>query len=526
MNPTASQSTKRLALLSVSEKTGIVPFAQRLLRAGCAIVSTGGTAQTLRIAGIAVREVSELTGFAEMLGGRVKSLHPAVHAGILARRDDPQHLVQLRSAGIEPIAVVAVNLYPFGRTVADPDATFEAAIEQIDIGGVALLRSAAKNHRDVLVASDPSDYEAVANAIEDSDADLPQLRLRLAARAFRLTAEYDRAIADYLERAGGESQAQHFPERCEIAWPLRSSLRYGENPHQRAALYADPIATGATIVGATFLHGKELSYNNILDADAALGAVLDLNVLGRAAAVVVKHSNPCGIALGDTLLAALQRARACDPESAFGGIVALNRTVDLPTAEELSSFFLEVVVAPAFDDDALALLRQKKNLRLLATGTLIPPPPATLYRSVAGGLLAGTSDTEPIPPPPWRTVTRRIPTPEDLAALRFAWLCAKWVKSNAIVFTDADSTIGIGAGQMSRADSTRLAAMKARRPVAGCYLASDAFFPFRDAIDAAAAHGVAAIVQPGGSIRDEETIAAADEHGIAMVFTGLRHFRH
>jgi phosphoribosylaminoimidazolecarboxamide formyltransferase/IMP cyclohydrolase len=512
------------ALISVSDKTGVSDFARALAAAGLEVLSTGGTFRHLREAGIPAREVADATGFPEILDGRVKTLHPAIHGGILARRGDPAHVAQLAAHGLVPIAVVAVNLYPFATVAANGEASHDDLIENIDIGGVSLLRSAAKNHGDVFVVCEPADYARVAEAVASPGADHSVLRRELARKAFAHTAAYDAAIARvFAERI---APADDLPETLALALPRALPLRYGENPHQRAALYRDASVREASVVGARQLQGKELSYNNILDADGALDAARDFAALAPAAAVIVKHGNPCGIALGDTPAEAWRAALACDPDSAFGGIVALTAAVDGETARGLGELFLEVVIAPAYTPEALEVLARKKNVRVLETGPWGPKARGLQLRGVVGGVLAMDRDLGMVEAADLRCVTKAQPTEADLAALLFAWRCAKWVKSNAIVYADARATIGIGAGQMARVDSARIGALKARRPLAGCCLASDAFFPFRDAIDAAAAHGVRAIVQPGGSMRDAEVIAAADEHGMVMVFTGMRHFRH
>ncbi|MDX2175250.1 MAG: bifunctional phosphoribosylaminoimidazolecarboxamide formyltransferase/IMP cyclohydrolase [Candidatus Sumerlaeia bacterium] len=517
------------ALISVHDKTGLADFARTLAEAGVELLSTGGTARHLREAGLAVRDVADVTGAPEMLDGRVKTLHPAVHGGILARRDRPEHLAQLEAHGMAPIDLVVVNLYSFRETAADPRATPEDVIEQIDIGGVALLRAAAKNFAAVAVVCDPSDYAAVAASVRHGGAVPEPLRRQLAAKAFRHTADYDAAIAGWFHSgAGTESGATEGGAApfLELRWPLATSLRYGENPHQAAALYRDPQCRETNLAAARQLQGKELSYNNILDGDGALETARDFLDFPEPVVVIVKHGNPCGIARGATVLEAYRRALECDPVSAFGGIIAITQGVDGDAAAEMAELFLEVVIAPSFTDAAREAFAKKKNLRLLETGAFTPKMPARQLRSITGGLLAMDRDLGHVTAQQLRAVTKAKPSEEDLAALLFSWRCAKWVKSNAIVYTDGMATVGIGAGQMSRVDSARFGAEKARKPLAGGYLASDAFFPFRDGIDAAAAHGVKAVIQPGGSMRDDEVIAAADEHGMVMVFTGMRHFRH
>ncbi len=519
----------RHALLSVSDKTGLVQFAQRLQALGFRLISTGGTAAHLREAGLEVTEVSTLTGFPEVLDGRVKTLHPAVHAGLLARRDREDHLAVLREQGISRIDLLVVNLYPFQQTVADPAKTYQDAVEQIDIGGPAMLRSAAKNHASVTVVTDPADYWQVLAEIEDDGTTKEETRRALARKVFTHTSLYDAAIANYLARAAREDEGDGgdaWPDVYTAAYPLVQTMRYGENPHQAAAFYRDPACSETNIASARQLHGKALSYNNVLDAEGALEMVRDMTELALCAAVIVKHSNPCGVGLGDTPLQAYERARATDPDSAFGGIVAFSRPVDGGGAAAVASTFNEIVIAPSFDGDAMAALTKKKNLRLLETGPFTPKQPSRILRGVVGGVLAADRDLGLLGRRDFRTVTEAQPTVDDLTGLAFAWRCVKWVKSNAIVYTTETETLGIGAGQMSRVDSARIAAQKANRPLKGSYMASDAFFPFRDCVDIAAEHGVRAIVQPGGSVRDQESIEAANEHGIVMVFTGMRHFRH
>ncbi len=503
------------ALLSVSDKRGIEAFAASLVELGYEIVSTGNTARTLAAAGIPVRPVSEVTGFPEILGGRVKTLHPVIHAGILARRDDPGHMAALDIHGIAPIDIVAVNLYPFSETIARPDTSFVEAVEQIDIGGPALVRAAAKNHDAVLVVVTPDDYDAVLTALR-SEAVTPDLRRRLAARAFAHTAAYDATIAAYLSD-------EPFPQTLPLAFRKAQDLRYGENPHQRAALYGD---------FHTFfeqLHGRELSYINILDIAAVQGLIEEFDPQEGAALAIVKHTNPCGVGVGATPLEAWEKAFATDREAPFGGIIAVNQTLDLSLAQAIDEIFSEIVIAPAFVDDALALLRRKKNRRLLHALRPVRLAGGLAYHSVPGGLLVQEPDHAPLDEEPFQVVTQRAPTETERAALRFAWRVVKHVKSNAIVFAAADRTLGIGAGQMSRVDSTRVAVWKAQNAglsLAGSVLASDALFPFPDSVEIAAAAGATAVIQPGGSVRDDEVIAAANRLGMAMVFTGRRHFLH
>lgn len=527
MNDPADPSNQpRRALLSVSRKEGLDTFARGLVERGFEIVASGGTARFLRHCGLAVRDVAEVTGHPEILNGRVKTLHPRIHGGILARRSRPDDLASLRELGIEPIDVVAVNFYPFEDTVAR-GAEEDEVRENIDIGGPCLVRAAAKNWPDVAVVTDPADYPAVLAALDDPapDAGLA-LRRRLAAAAFAATAAYDRAVAaSFAAPAGGDA----FPERVSFAFERVAELRYGENPHQTAALYRDPGSGRAGIPGARQLHGKELSYNNILDLDAAVRLVADLAATcgeNEAAAAIIKHSNPAGAAAAPTLEAAYRAARATDPVSAFGGIVALSREVDLDTAKEMASTFLEAIAAPAFHPDAFARLRRKKNLRLIEMSDLSGfAPSGRAFARVAGGLLIQDWDRGD-DASAYRVATRREPSPSEWEGLRFAWQAAKHVKSNAIVVGRGRALLGVGAGQMSRLDSCRLAIEKAQSPLAGAVAASDAFFPFADGLEVLAAAGITAVIQPGGSVRDQEVVDAANERGLAMVFTGARHFRH
>lgn len=534
---TGPASAPRRAVLSVSRKEGLAEFGRGLRDRGFEIVASGGTARFLTDAGVAVREVAEVTGSPEILGGRVKTLHPAIHGGILARRNRPDDLESLRRLGIRPVEVVAVNFYPFEETVARGAGDGEVR-ENIDIGGPCLVRAAAKNWPEVAVVVDPADYPAALRTLDAPDSEAAEAeRRRLAAKAFRATAAYEAAIADAFaaDDAGGEAAAEGdpgFPARLPLTFDRVSALRYGENPHQSAALYRDPGGEAEGIPGARQLHGKELSYNNILDLDAALRLTADLAEAhpDRAAAVVVKHSNPAGAAVEPTLAEAYAAARATDPVSAFGGIVGLSRPVDLETAEELSATFLEAVVAPNFAPEAFARLRRKKNLRLIACADAVGFRPRGRYLArVAGGLLVQDWDG-PVPGEGegegHRVVTRRAPDREETEGLRFAWRVARQVRSNAIVVARRRRLLGVGAGQMSRLDSCRLAVEKSREELAGAAAASDAFFPFPDGLLALAEAGVGAVIQPGGSKRDDEVVAAADERGLAMVFTGRRHFRH
>jgi len=521
------------ALLSVSDKTGLIEFARGLAAASVELVSTGGTAERLRAAGLPVQDVAAVTGFPEMLDGRVKTLHPAIHGGLLAVRNNPAHQAALQAHGIRPFDLVVVNLYPFEATVARPGIGLAKAVEQIDIGGPSMLRSAAKNFEGVAVLVDPADYPAALSEIESTGAISRPTRFALARKAFAHTARYDQRIAAFLDRVMLEGSAPDgpallapagFPARLHLALEKVQELRYGENPHQRAAFYRHAgAATG--LAAARQLQGKELSHNNLLDLQAAWDLVREFD---EPVVAIVKHTNPCGVATGPSLLAAFRRARATDPVSAYGGILALNRPLDGPTAAALAEFFAEAVIAPGYAPEALTALQGKKNLRLLELPAAAAPDPSTDLdvRRVAGGLLVQEPDRLDLDPATLRVVTRRAPTPAEERALRFAWKVVKHVKSNAIVLASEEATVGIGAGQMSRVDSAKLACLKAQSPTQGTVLASDAFFPFRDGVDAAAEAGVTALIQPGGSIRDAEVIAAADLHGMAMLFTGIRHFRH
>jgi phosphoribosylaminoimidazolecarboxamide formyltransferase/IMP cyclohydrolase len=507
----------RRALISVSDKTGLIPFAQALAKAGAEILSTGGTARTLRNAGLSVIDVSDHTGFPEIMDGRVKTLVPQIHGGILGRRDLPEHLAQMAAHKIAPIDLVAVNLYPFEATVA-AGADAGTTIENIDIGGPALIRAAAKNHDFVAVLTDPAQYTEVAEALAAGGTDIA-LRRRLAGAAYARTAAYDAAIAAWF----AEQRQESFPERFTISGRLRQTLRYGENPHQNAGFYVTGDRPG--VATATQVQGKELSYNNLNDTDAAFECVAEFT---EPTVVIVKHANPCGVASAASLAAAWDAALASDPVSAFGGIVALNRTLDAETATRIAAIFTEVIVAPDVTPEAQAVLATKKNLRLLLTGGL-PDPTEKLpaFRSLAGGFLVQDRDAGRIEAIDLKTVTRRAPTEAEVADLLFAFRVAKHVKSNAIIYAKDGATVGIGAGQMSRVDSARIAAWKAGEAATkGSVAASDAFFPFADGLETIIAAGATAVIQPGGSVRDHEVIAAADAAGIAMVLTGMRHFRH
>jgi len=521
-------TTIRRALISVSDKSGVVEFARALKALKVEILSTGGTAKLLADNGVAVTEVSDYTGFPEMLDGRVKTLHPKIHGGILGRRDLDSHVQAMKQRDIPPIDLVVVNLYPFEETVARKDCTLDDAIENIDIGGPTLLRAAAKNHGAVTVIVDAADYGPVLEEMQQQGSVSDQTRFRLATKAFAHTAAYDGAIANYLGRERpGEARAE-FPDTFNVQFRHAMGLRYGENPHQKAAFYVERRPAEACVATARMLQGKELSFNNIADADAALECVKSFD---ETACVIVKHANPCGVAIADTVLDAYQHAYVTDPTSAFGGIIAFNRPLDAATARAiLDRQFVEVIVAPAVHDDAKPILAGKPNVRVLETGVWGATRPAQLdYRRVTGGLLVQDADHGKITEKELKVVTKRQPNQQELRDLLFAWKVVKFVKSNAIVYGKEGRTIGVGAGQMSRVYSARIASIKstdAGLEVRGSVMASDAFFPFRDGLDQAAEVGVTAVIQPGGSMRDKEVIEAADQHGIAMVFTGMRHFRH
>ena len=514
------------ALISVSHKIGIIEFARGLAGFGVALISTGGTAKLLKDAGLKVAEVADYTGFPEMLDGRVKTLHPKVHAGILARRDVAGHLSALKNAGIPTIDLVVVNLYPFSETVAKPDCALEDAIEGIDIGGPAMVRSAAKNYQHVAVVTDPADYAPLLREMASANGAVgAEMRFRLAQKAFSHTAAYDGAISSYLTALDAAGKRSEFPARLNLQFDLVQALRYGENPHQDAAFYRDLKPAPGSLGDYVQLQGKELSYNNIGDADAAWECV---KTFDAPACVIVKHANPCGVAIGSGPVEAYKRAFATDPTSAFGGIIAFNCELDAQTAEAVTQQFVEVVIAPKIAAGAAAALAQKTNIRVLAV-PLAAGANAFDLKRIGGGLLVQTPDNMNVAAGQLTTATRLKPTEQQLADLLFAWRVAKFVKSNAIVFCGNGRTLGVGAGQMSRVDSARIASIKAANAglaLAGSVVASDAFFPFRDGIDVVAQAGAKAIIQPGGSLRDAEVIAAADEHGIAMVFTGFRHFRH
>jgi phosphoribosylaminoimidazolecarboxamide formyltransferase/IMP cyclohydrolase len=505
----------------VSDKRGLIPFVSELGKLGIEILSTGGTCRALREAGVEVIEVADKTGFPEIMDGRVKTLHPVVHGGLLGRRGVDEPVMQAH--GIEPIDLLVVNLYPFEQTIAREDASLDEAIENIDIGGPAMIRAGAKNHDGVAVIVDPDDYDLVINSLQNSELSLEQRR-RFAAKAYAHTAAYDTAITNYLSRSLEDNP---LGERILYSGKLLERMRYGENPHQQAAFYIDQRAPAGSLATATQLQGKALSYNNIADSDAALECVKQFEV---PACVIVKHANPCGVAVAEHCLAAYEKAFKTDPTSAFGGIIAFNRPLDAATAKAIiDRQFVEVIVAPHIDKDAAETLTQKQNVRVLETGDWDRSSAGFDFKKVSGGLLVQDADTGRITADDLKVVTEKAPTEQQIEDMLFAWTVVKYVKSNAIIFCKDNMTIGVGAGQMSRVYSTRIAAIKAADgslEVSGSVLASDAFFPFRDGIDAAAETGVAAIIQPGGSMRDDEVIQAANEHGLAMVFTGMRHFRH
>ena len=514
------------AILSVTDKTGLAAFARKLAALGIELISTGGTAKLLRDSGIAVKDISELTGFPEMLDGRVKTLHPKVHGGILHRREDPGHVAAVAEHGIAAIDMVVVNLYAFEKTAAKSGVPFEELIENIDIGGPSMIRSAAKNFHDVAIVTSPADYEAIAEELTKSGGRLSlETKWRLAQKAFATTAAYDSAIASTLERvivaANKDFQLQQneaFPQTLRFSFQKTLDLRYGENPHQKAAMYSDGSGTG--VANARQLQGKELSYNNIVDLQAAWDLAQEFD---EPVCAIIKHTNPCGTGTGKTLAEAYQRALECDPVSAFGGVIGVNRPVDAEAAEEMHKLFLEVIAAPAFDEAARAKFASKKNLRLVEVNAA---DQKWVLKNVSGGILVQDADVRPMTDDDLKVVTKRAPTPEEKRAMLFAWKVCKHVKSNAIVYAREGQTVGVGAGQMSRVDAAKIGAMKAQLPLKGTVAASDAFFPFPDGVEEIAKAGATAIIQPGGSQRDQEVIEAADRLGLAMVFTGVRHFRH
>ncbi|WP_446743988.1 bifunctional phosphoribosylaminoimidazolecarboxamide formyltransferase/IMP cyclohydrolase [Silvibacterium acidisoli] len=520
----------RRALLSVTDKSGLVEFAKSLAGHGIELVSTGGTARALREAGLAVKDISELTGFPEMLDGRVKTLHPRVHGGILHIRENAGHVAAVKEHGIEPIDMVVVNLYAFEKTAQKPGATFAEVIENIDIGGPSMVRSAAKNWEDVAIVTYASDYSKLSEELAANNGALTrETRWELAKKAFSVTAAYDTAIANTLEKITSPEPAEapvqfadaakaDFPAVLRVSYPLAMSLRYGENPHQRAALYSDGTKTG--VAGGTQLQGKELSYNNLVDLDACWELAQEFDAPGVA---IIKHTNPCGAATGETILEAYKKALEADPISAFGGVIGINREVDGAAAEEIAKLFVEAIAAPSFTEEAKARFAAKKNLRLVEIKNAQTPQ---VIKQVSGGLLLQDADLGHVTADELKVVTARKPTEDELAALLFAWRVCKHVKSNAIVYARNGQTISVGAGQMSRIDSAKFGAMKAILPLEGCVAASDAFFPFPDGLEVIAKAGATAIIQPGGSVKDADVIAAADKLGVAMVFTGMRHFRH
>src|SRR5271169_346446 len=515
------------AILSVTDKTGLVEFARKLAGLGVELISTGGTAKLLRDSGIQVKDISELTGFPEMLDGRVKTLHPKVHGGILHRRENPAHTAAVAEHGIQPIDLVVVNLYAFEKTAVKPGVAFEELIENIDIGGPSMIRSAAKNFNDVAVVTSSADYPAIAEELARTQGVLSlETKWRLAQKAFATTAAYDSAIASILERIpdiknSPLAAAESFPQTLRLSFQKTLDLRYGENPHQKAAMYSD--GSGAGVANARQLQGKELSYNNIVDLQAAWDLAQEFDPDDAAVCAIIKHTNPAGTATGKTLAEAYKRALECDPVSAFGGVIGVNRPIDGEAAEEMHKLFLEVIAAPAFDDAAKARFATKKNLRLVEVKVA---PQKWVLKNVSGGILLQDADVCPLQDIDLKVVTQRAPTPEETRALMFAWKVCKHVKSNAIVYARDGQIVGVGAGQMSRVDSAKIGAMKAQLPLKGTVAASDAFFPFPDGVEEAVKNGATAFIQPGGSVRDLEVIAAADRLGAAMVFTGVRHFRH
>ncbi|PEY88633.1 bifunctional phosphoribosylaminoimidazolecarboxamide formyltransferase/inosine monophosphate cyclohydrolase [Bacillus cereus] len=510
---------KKRALVSVSDKTGVVEFVKGLLEQGIEVISTGGTKKLLEENGLQVIGISEVTGFPEIMDGRVKTLHPNIHGGLLAVRDNETHVTQMNELGIEPIDFVVVNLYPFKETIAKPDVTFADAIENIDIGGPTMIRSAAKNHKFVSVIVDPVDYDIVLAELKENGEVAEETKRKLAAKVFRHTAAYDALISNYLTEQMGEES----PETLTVTFEKKQDLRYGENPHQKATFYKAPFAATSSVAYAEQLHGKELSYNNINDADAALSIVKEFT---EPAVVAVKHMNPCGVGVGTNIHEAYTRAYEADPVSIFGGIIAANREIDKATAEKLHEIFLEIVIAPSFSQEALEVLQSKKNLRLLTINIEKATSASKKLTSVQGGLLVQEEDTLSLDESTISIPTKREPSEQEWKDLKLAWKVVKHVKSNAIVLAKDDMTIGVGAGQMNRVGSAKIAITQAGEKAQGSALASDAFFPMPDTLEAAAKAGITAIIQPGGSIRDEDSIKVADTYGIAMVFTGVRHFKH
>ncbi|MED4226701.1 bifunctional phosphoribosylaminoimidazolecarboxamide formyltransferase/IMP cyclohydrolase [Neobacillus cucumis] len=511
--------SQKRALISVSDKNGITDFARELVSLGFELISTGGTKKALQEQGIPVMSVSDVTGFPEILEGRVKTLNPFIHGGLLSKHDNPDHLKQLEEHGIQPIQLVCVNLYPFQQTIAKPDVTVADAIENIDIGGPSMLRASAKNHQYLTVVVDPADYGTVIEELKAQGTTTFETRRKLAAKVFRHTAAYDALIAEYMTNLAQEET----PETLTVTYDLKQSLRYGENPHQQAAFYRKPLGSTFSIANAVQLHGKELSYNNINDADAALQIVKEFT---EPAAVAVKHMNPCGVGTGENVFEAFTKAFEADPVSIFGGIIALNHEVDADTAAKLHEIFLEIIIAPSYSEEALATLTAKKNLRLLTIPFNDAKKPELKMTTIEGGLLVQEQDRFTLEDATITVPTKRQPTEEEWAALKLGWKVVKHVKSNAIVVSSKDMTLGVGAGQMNRVGSAEIALKQAGKKAEGAALASDAFFPMDDTVEAAAKAGITAIIQPGGSIRDADSIKKADEYGIAMVFTGVRHFKH
>jgi phosphoribosylaminoimidazolecarboxamide formyltransferase/IMP cyclohydrolase len=517
-----SQAKVQRAILSVTDKTGLVEFAKQLAALGVELISTGGTAKLLRESGIQVKDISDLTGFPEMLDGRVKTLHPKVHGGILHRRDVASHRQAVAEHGIQPIDMVVVNLYAFEKTAAKPGVHFEELIENIDIGGPSMIRSAAKNFHDVAIVTSPADYEAIAKELAENTGQLSHAtKWRLAKKAFATTAAYDSAIASTLERVTADElfQAQDgFPQTLRLSFGKIMDLRYGENPHQKAAMYSDGSGTG--VANARQLQGKELSFNNIVDLQAAWDLAQEFE---EPVCAIIKHTNPCGTATSKTLAEAYKKALEVDPVSAFGGVIGVNRMIDAATADEMAKLFLEVIAAPGFDEAAKAKFATRKNLRLVEIKNA---QQKWVLKNVSGGILVQDNDIRPLTESDLKVVTKRQPTPEEKRALLFAWKICKHVKSNAILYARDGQSVGVGAGQMSRVDSAKIGAMKAVLSLKGTVAASDAFFPFPDGVEEIARVGATAIIQPGGSVRDQEVIEAADRLGLAMIFTGVRHFRH
>lgn len=511
-------SNKR-ALISVSNKEGLIPFVRTLVERQIDVISTGGTKKLIEDAGLPVRSVSDVSGFSEILDGRVKTLHPAIHGGLLAVRDNPEHMKAINEQDITPIDFVIVNLYPFKETISKPDVSYEEAVENIDIGGPSMLRSAAKNHQSVTVVCDPTDYQTVLNALQENNTVPFELKRQLAAKVFRHTAAYDALIADYFTKQAGET----FPEKLIVTYEKKQALRYGENPHQQAAFYSEPLKNDSTISDAKQLHGKALSYNNIKDADAALELVREYS---GTTVVAVKHMNPCGIGTGRTIHEAFEKAYQADPMSIFGGIIAANREIDAETATQLHDIFLEIVIAPSFSEGALEILTKKKNIRLMTVDFTKERGGTPQYTSVKGGLLVQDYDLKGLADVELELATNRKLTENELEALSFAWKAVKHVKSNAIVLAKDGQTVGIGAGQMNRVGAAKIAIEQAGEQAQGSVMASDAFFPMNDTVEAAAKAGVTAIIQPGGSVKDQESIDKANEYNLAMVFTGMRHFKH